>query len=523
VSSLDDNDTRESGRAQGEAKEQAPSLLLLRYSGDLTTKAYATRRRMTSRLVENLRASLKASGRKGRVLRERNRLFVELEPIAGSVPNQQTIPTDEEMATRFARVFGVQSVSVTQAVGWRSLEDIVQAGEIFGTPHVRDRRFAIRARRVGDRNEVPIRSGDIERDLGEVLRRVASRVDLSNPETTVFVEVDPDQAYFFIANERGAGGLPLGTEGRAVSLLSGGFDSPVASWRLLRRGVALDYVFCNLGGRQHELETLTIAKLLADRWQCGTRPRFHAIDFDPVSREIQAKVTTRYWQVILKRLMLRTAEAVAENWDAGAIVTGEAIGQVSSQTLQNLSVISEGAKLPILRPLIGNNKQEIIEESKIVGTHDLSAKVSEYCAIVPSKPATHAKLDDILREEAKLDPGVLAEALESRSHFNLADVHLDSWAAEDLSTREIRPSDTVIDLRPKAAHDTWHYPGALYLDFPNALRAYGSFDATQQYVLYCEFGLKSAHLADLMRRAGLEARHISGGLREIRRIAEGHR
>jgi thiamine biosynthesis protein ThiI len=501
-------------------QDKAASLLLLRFSGDLTTKADATRRRMTSRLVENLRASIKSSGRPGRVLRDRNRLFVELEPLAIG----QTTPSDQDMAARLARVFGVQSVSVTRAVGWSSLEDIIEAGEAFGRPFVRDRRFAIRARRVGDcKKEVPFRSGDIERQLGDALRPFASRVDLSNPEATVFVEVDTHQAYYFMASERGCGGLPLGTEGRAVSLLSGGFDSPVASWRLLRRGVALDYVFCNLGGRQHQIETLAIAKRIADRWQCGTRPRFHAIDFDPVSREIQAKVTTRYWQVILKRLMLRAAEAVAEKWEAGAIVTGEAIGQVSSQTLQNLSVISEGAHLPILRPLVGNNKEEIIAESKIVGTHDLSAKVGEYCAIVPSKPATHAKLDDILREESKLDSSVLAEAIETRTAFLLAEVDLDAWQAEDLSTREIGPGDTLIDLRPKAAYEAWHHPDALYLDFPSALRAYGSFDPNQPYVLYCEFGLKSAHLADLMRREGLNARHISGGLREVKRIAEGRR
>ena len=500
-------------------QEKPASLLLLRFSGDLTTKADATRRRMTSRLVENLRASIKSSGRVGRVLRDRHRLFVELEPLAIG----QTTPSDKEIATRLARVFGVQSVSVTQSVGWSSLEDIVEAGETFGTPFVRDRRFAIRARRVGDRKEVPVRSGEIERLLGDALRPFASRVDLSNPEATVFVEVDPQLAYYFVASERGCGGIPLGTEGRAVSLLSGGFDSPVASWRLLRRGIALDYVFCNLGGRQHQIETLTIAKLMADRWQCGTRPRFHAIDFDPVSREIQAKITTRYWQVILKRMMLRAAEAVAEKWDAGAIVTGEAIGQVSSQTLQNLSVISEGARLPILRPLIGNNKEEIIAESKIVGTHDLSAKVGEYCAIVPSKPSTHAKLDDILREESKLDLSVLAEAIETRTAFLLAEVDLDAWQVEDLNAHEIAPTDTLIDLRPKAAYETWHHPDALYLDFPSALRAYGSFDPNKPYVLYCEFGLKSAHLADLMRRAGLNARHVSGGLREVKRIAEGRR
>jgi thiamine biosynthesis protein ThiI len=501
------SDTIEEHAAEGETQ-----LLLIRFSGDLTTKADATRRRMTSRLIENLRASIKASGRKAKVLRNRNRVYVELEPGPG--------PSDQEMTTRLARVFGVQSVSLTHVEPWACLDDIVRVGHTFGEPFVRDKRFAIRARRVGDRNEVPVRSGDIERELGETFRGIAARVDLSNPEATVFVEVDPERAYYFVAKEPGAGGLPLGTEGRAVSLLSGGFDSPVASWRMLRRGVALDYVFCNLGGRTHQLETLTIAKRLADLWQCGTRPRFHAIDFDPVSREIQAKVMTRYWQVILKRLMLRAAEAVAAKYDAAAIVTGEAIGQVSSQTLQNLAVISDGTKLTILRPLVGNNKNEIIAESKIVGTHDLSAKVGEYCAIVPNRPATHARLADILEEEAKIDPGVLADALEGRSEFMLADLDLAAWGDEDLSTKEVRSVDTVIDLRSKPAFDAWHYPDALFLDFANALRAYGAFDPAQSYVLYCEFGLKSAHLADLMRRNGLRARHISGGLREARRIAE---
>ena len=486
---------------------------------------------MTSRLIENLRTSIKLAGREGRVVRDRNRLFVELAPLDSDTGGEALVsevgqgegsgepPDDAAMATRLARVFGVQSVSLAKVIGWSSLEDIVEAGAVFGAPFVRDRRFSIRARRVGDRHATPVRSGDIERALGERLLPLAARVDLSNPEATVFVEVDPERAYLFAHREPGAGGLPLGTEGRAVSLISGGFDSPVASWRLLRRGVSIDYVFCNLGGRQHELETLTIAKCLADRWQVGTRPRFHAIDFDGVSREIQAKVATRFWQVVLKRMMLRAAEAVADSWDAGAIVTGEAIGQVSSQTLQNLSVISEGARYPILRPVIGNNKDEIIAESKIVGTHDLSAKVGEYCALVPSGPATHAKLDEVLAEEAKLDPLVLDRALEARCHFNLNELNLDSWESEDLSTRDIQTGDTVIDLRDKDAYATWHYPDALYLDFQNALRAYAAFDQSQRYVLYCEFGLKSAHLADLMRRAGLHARHVSGGLREIRRIA----
>lgn len=503
-------------RTQSSTRPGEGQVLLLRFSGDLTTKADATRRHMTRRLIDNLRTSIKESGRPARVKQSRSRLYVELEPHRG------TGPSDAEMVERFARVFGVQSVSLTHAAPWRSLEDVVREGIAFGEREVRGRRFAIRARRMGERHEVKLRSADIQEQLGTALRPGSAGVDLSNPDVTLFVEVDAELAYFFVAKERGAGGLPLGSQGRAISLLSGGFDSPVASWRMLRRGVALDYVFCNLGGRPHQLETLAIAKRLCDLWQCGTRPRFHAIDFDLVSREIQKSVTTRFWQIVLKRMMLRAASAVAARFDALAIITGEAIGQVSSQTLKNLAVISHGCEFPILRPLVGDNKDDIVAESRRVGTHDLSEKVGEYCAIVPSHPATSARLADVLEEEAKLDPSVLDRALAERSEFVLPEVDLAGWDADELCARELLPGETLIDLRGRSAFDEWHAPGALFLDFANALRAYPNFDPSQRYVLYCEWGLKSAHLADLMRRAGLAARHVSGGVRELRRIVAEH-
>lgn len=500
-------------RTQSSTRPGQGQVLLLRYSGDLTTKADATRRHMTRRLVDNLRTSIKESGRPARVKQSRDRLYVELEPPTESGPS------DAEMVARLARVFGIQSVSLTHAAPWRSLEDVVREGHAFGEPCVRGKRFAIRARRMGERHEVKLRSAEIQQQLGAALRPGSAGVDLSNPDVTLFVEVDTKLAYYFVAKAPGVGGLPLGTQGRAVSLLSGGFDSPVASWRLLRRGVALDYVFCNLGGRAHQMETLAIAKRLCELWQCGTRPRFHAIDFDLVSREIQKSVTTRYWQLVLKRMMLRAAEAVAERFGALAIVTGDAIGQVSSQTLTNLAVVSHGTTIPILRPLVGDNKHDIIAESRRVGTHDLSEKVGEYCAIVPSQPATSARLADVLAEEAKLDPAVLARALAERSEFVLHDVDLAGWDAEALCARELLAGETLIDLRSRPEFDAWHAPGALFLDFANALRAYPAFDASQRYLLYCEWGLKSAHLADLMRRAGLAARHVSGGVREVRRLA----
>jgi len=481
--------------------------ILIRLSGEVSTKAKPTRRQFVGRLVRNAKDALARGGVEARIERHYERLIV-------------TTHQGDAAVEVLRRVFGIQSLALTEPGSAESLEAVATQGYEHFHDRVAGKHFAVRARRVGNKRPGDFGMRDLERELGARLLPDSAGVDLSNPETTVHVEIFEDHAHFFSDNVTCEAGLPLGTGDTAVALVSGGFDSAVAAWQLHRRGVELDYVFCNLGGRTHQLETITIARRIAERWQCGSRPRFVAVDFDLVSREIQAKVETRYWQVVLKRLMLRAAEAVASSSKASAIVTGDAIGQVSSQTLQNVAVISDGATLPILRPLVGSNKDEIIAESRHVGTHDLSEKVGEYCAIVPSRPATQAKLDVVLAEEAKLDPSVLETAIAERSEFLLFDLDLDAWAETDLAVSKVEKADVVIDLRSRSAYDAWHYPEALFLEFAEALRAYASFGKDQRYILYCEFGLKSAHLADLMRRAGLEAQHISGGLREAKRLAD---
>jgi thiamine biosynthesis protein ThiI len=481
---------------------ELPHVFLLRFSGELGTKARVTRAQFVTRLLRNVRDALARAEIGANVVRRHERVRVE----AADAAAEQVL----------SRVFGLQSLSKVERRPGAKLDEVVAAGLELFRDAVRSRRFAVRARRVGDARP-PFDSRAVEVALGEALRPFATRVDLGDPEVTVHVELYEGQAYFFRERVPGPGGLPLGSSGRAVALVSGGFDSAVAAWQMQRRGVVLEHVFCNLGGAAHELGVLRVMKVVAERWSAGARPRLHAVDFAAVAAELRARTEARYWQVLLKRQMLRAAERVAREWRAAAIVTGEAVGQVSSQTLGNLAVISEATPLPILRPLVGANKDEIIALAGKIGTAELSAVVQEYCAMVPRRPATAAALGAILAEEARLDPEVLERAVAGRRVFDLHALDPDAQGVPELEVEAIPSGATVIDLRPRTAHRAWHWPGALQLDLGPALQAYASFDKEKTYVLYCEFGLKSAHLAELMRRAGFEAFHVKGGTKQLMR------
>ncbi len=477
-------------------------LILIRFSGEISTKAKRTRLRFLDRLARNIADALE--GLSFELKRDWSRFFVETSSPAAL----EVLP----------RVFGIQSISAVERYPGGQLPEIVRAGQKLFQERVQGRRFAVRARRTGAKTQ-GFSAQEIERQLGAALLPQALKVDLEDPEVTVHVEVRDGQAYFFTEQVAGPGGLPLGVEGRAVVLISGGFDSAVAAWLMLKRGVALDYLFCNLGGVAHQQGVLHVLKILSDQWSYGDRPRLHAIDFQPLMKELQERTQPRYWQILLKRLMYRAAEQVAQETHSLGIVTGEAIGQVSSQTLQNLHVISQVARLPVLRPLLGYNKEEIIAQARRIGTYELSAAVAEYCAIVARHPATRASLKAVLAEEERLDLGMLEQAVAHRSVFDLRTLKAQAFSSPGIEIEEIPQGAVVLDLRSPASYRTWHYPGALSLDFFKALEDYRTLDRTRTYVLYCELGLKSAHLAELMRKAGYRAFHFKGGLKNLMRYA----
>ncbi|HXF94835.1 MAG TPA: tRNA uracil 4-sulfurtransferase ThiI [Gemmatimonadales bacterium] len=477
-------------------------LFLVRLAPEITTKARGTRRRFQRRLVRNLRDALDGGGLRARIEDRWSRIYVETaDPAAGA---------------QIANVFGVASVSEVEARIPADLEEIVRTGERLYGERVQGRRFAVQAHRAG---QYPFGTQDIRVRLGAALDRYGD-VDLDDPEVTVTVELREREAFLYSGRIPGVGGLPLGVEGKAVALISGGFDSPVAAWLMLKRGIALEYVFCNLGGAAYERSVLGVVKVLADQWSWGDRPVIHVVDFERPLAELRRTVAQRYWQVVLKRLMYRAAAAVAQAVRGEAIVTGESVGQVSSQTLGNLAAINEAVTLPVFRPLLGFDKNEIIARAERIGTAALSAQIREYCDIARYKPVTHSAPAAARAEEAKMDLAVLEQAVAARKAIDLRSLRPVDLVQPYLFASEIPEEAVVLDCRDAHHYRAWHYPGAERWDPADLAARFKDLDKARRYILYCSFGVQSAYLAEAMQRAGYEAYSFKGGVRELRRYAE---
>jgi len=472
--------------------------------GEITIKGRGTRERFEHLLLRNIDDALRTHSISYTIRRERGRIFI----YAG----------DEERAAEVLRhVFGIKSLSIAHEVEFTSLEDLVERAEAFFADKVRGRAFAVRARRAGRH---AFTSMDVEKALGAALLKYGSKVDLERPEVTAFVEVREGRAYLYTEVLRAYGGLPVGSEGRVLALVSGGFDSPIAAWYMLRRGAEVHYLLCNLGGPVQELGALHVLKVLADEWSYGYRPKLYVVDFRKLLRELRRKCDISLLNVILKRYMYRAAEALAREVGAEAIVTGESLGQAASQTLRNLYVASMAVKMPILRPLIGFDKDDIIALAREVGTYDASARVKEYCGAFAEHPRTHVSLEEVEVEEEKLDPSLLEEALMNVKEYDLRSVSVEE-RLEGLEVDAVPKGAVVLDLRSDSKFRKWHIPGSIHVDFDELLEKVDELDPSATYVLVCDEGALSLEAAYLLRKLGFKAYSLRGGVRRARRKLAG--
>jgi len=325
----------------------------------------------------------------------------------------------DEVAERIAAVPGVGSVapgyltsqdpSLMEQAALRALQD---AGPFES--------FKVEGKRSN--TNFPETSMDINRRIGAFLAgRTGARVDLGNPDVTVGVTVMQADAYVFSRRLRGVGGLPVGSSGTVVSLLSSGIDSPVATWRMMRRGaVAVGVHFSGRPQVSDESERL-VAKIGAVLELSGGLGRIYVVPFGDLQKEIALHCPPDLRVILYRRLMIRVAEAIAAVERGRALITGESLGQVASQTLENIAAVDEAATLPVLRPLIGSDKLEIMQEARRIGTYELSIRDADDCCtlFMPRNPETHAKLPVVLDAWRGLDVDrMVADALGSLEWFD---------------------------------------------------------------------------------------------------------
>lgn len=464
---------------------------------EIIMKSAPVRKRFIKQLRDNLRQLLQPLGPNIQVSRDWEKVQIEAPGADEGLVNQ--------VADVLARTPGIANFARVQAYPLGDLDDILAKTHRHWAELLAGKTFCVRVKRSGQHD---FSSTDVERYVGGGLlhHSEAAGVDLHRPDVTVRLEIKADTLYVLTSRDAGLGGYPLGTQEGVLSLISGGFDSTVSTYLTIKRGMRTHYCFFNLGGRAHETAVKQVAYFLWQKFGASHPVKFVTVPFEGVVAEILERVDNAYMGVVLKRMMLRAATEVAEALKLPALVTGESVAQVSSQTLPNLSVIDRVTDALVLRPLITMDKGDIIDMSRRIGTETFSAEIPEYCGVISVRPTTSARLHMVEREEDKFDFTVLEQALAARQTVDiqgLADTVEPELSAPVES--EVPPGAVVIDIRhPDEAELKPLSLGDITVQsipFFRLNTQFGQLSADAHYLLYCEKGIMSrlhaAHLRDV--------------------------
>jgi thiamine biosynthesis protein ThiI len=482
---------------------------IIRYSGEMTTKSRVVRVQFCRQLKRNV----------ARVLR------VQL-----GLPDQSVAPHDPdavllevqwdnlylelpasrresaaEVESLLANMPGIWSFSRVLQYPLTDLQDLLDQTLALYRERLQGKTFRVRCRRLGTHD---FSSVDVERFVGAGLRlqTQARGVDLHAPDLVVPIEIRDTRVRLVDAARPGIGGFPIGTQETAISLLSGGFDSAVATYQAMKRGLRAHTLFFNLGGSDHELAVKELAYFLWQKFGASHPTRFISVPFEPVVAAILATISDAMMGVVLKRMMLRAATEVARQLDVGALVTGDSIAQVSSQTLPNLCVIDEATPLLVLRPLAMLDKQEIVDIARRIGTEEFSASIPEYCGVISVRPTTRAKLSRIAEEERRFDFTLLEQALADRKTFDIRTLQSVSARPSAAELDDLTPQRPVIliDIRHPEQQERRplrrpQYP-VLLIPFFRLNAEFPALASDSNYLLYCDHGvlsrLHAAHLQE---------------------------
>jgi thiamine biosynthesis protein ThiI len=465
---------------------------LIRLTSDITYRRRGSRFHFESLVVRNIKAALKKHGKNAKVFHEPARIYVQGDDIDPSL---------------FKRIFGISSFSECEVFEFTDLDDLANKVEQIFKNEVKGKTFAVRCQRSGNHN---FTSRDVEIVVGAKLRPYALKVDLKNPDLEINVEIRDNRAYIFSEKIPGHGGLPIGSGDLVLSLFSGGFDSPVASYLVAKRGCKVDFLHFAFGGLSEVFPVWAVAKSLYENWFYGYKPRFFVMRFSEIVKEILLKIPNEIRQVALRRFMYLAGEKIALKFGHEALITGEAIFQATSQTIRNIRAAEFGISLPIIRPLISYDKQEIIFLSQSIGTYDLSLNVEELCGIATGHVTSRADPNEFFSEIQKIDVRILDKLVDETFELDLDE-------SEEKIKEILKEDEYVINYIPTNSVVVSLLPQK----FPNSISV-NEFDEEKYkdsiVVFVCERGFTSKGLAKYYRKLGFKAYSFSGGFENLRKI-----
>jgi len=465
---------------------------ILKLFPEIMVKGSSAKRQMVGQLYNNLLKLLAMHSDEIKVKKFSDKLEV-VTPIAVLSAVRQTLlntPGIEQVleALQFNNIDTLEQIKTQVA-------DVV-------TDDLAGKTFVVRTKRSGKH---PFNSTQIEQTVGGYIlaHSKAKGVDLHDPEVTVRIELINNQLNIITQKHAGLSGFPIGTQGDILSLMSGGFDSTVASYLTMKRGMKTHFIFFNLGGIAHEIGVKQVALYLWSKYGASHRVKFISVPFDDVIEEIFRSTHETYMGVTLKRLMLIASEKVADALEIDALVTGESVAQVSSQTLRNLALIDQVSNKLILRPLATMNKPDIIDIATKIGTRHFAENMPEYCGVISKNPIIHGSYKRMEKEAKRFNYEVLDKAIETAQHIyvdeiidnvsNAAPIEVIKYISNDNDyvVIDIRAEDECISTSCKSIKIPFHKLKTEFKKLPQ----------DTEYLLYCEKGIMSQLHAQYLRDA----------------------
>ncbi len=472
---------------------------LIKLHPEIAIKSKSVRKRQTLLLERNLKTILLQVHEQVEVNNNFDHLTVRC--------NSDDAAVRQKLIERLSCIPGIVNFAEMQSSPFSSLHDIFeQVLAVYG-PKLANKSFSVRVRRSGNHEFTSI---EAERYIGGGLNQhiASARVQLKQPDTVVALEIKKDLLIMVRQMHQGMGGFPLPSQSDVLSLISGGYDSAVASYLMIRKGLRTHYLFFNLGGAAHEAGVREMAFYIWQKYSLSHRVKFVSVNFAPVVEQILENIDNGLMGVVLKRMMMRAASQVAERLGIKALVTGESIGQVSSQTITNLNVIDRVTDTLILRPLIYQDKQEIIDMARKIGVDDIAKSMPEYCGVISNKPTVNAVLTAVEASEQQFDFTVLQQVVEEAKVLDIRTVEYQAeQQAHVVSELAQLPADAVV-LDIRSPEETELKPltvaghSVIELPFFRLASQFGNLDQSRQYYCYCERGVMSRLQAVVLQEQG---------------------